>query len=117
MPLAEIGHRLAELPRDKHIVAYCRGPFCFFSEDVCQLLNAHGYRAAYRVRAAGVAWGGNSPAPEPGDDSVAGNGEFTRNIEQCLHQTSGDYDFEPPAALPQQAEFTSGPVAVTGIVS
>ncbi len=44
MPLEEIGQRLAELPRDKDIVAYCRGPFCLFSEEACQLLNASGYR-------------------------------------------------------------------------
>lgn len=44
MPLAEIGQRLSELPRDKDIVAYCRGPFCFFSDDACQLLNSRGYR-------------------------------------------------------------------------
>lgn len=44
MPLAEIGQRLAELPRDKDIVAYCRGPFCLFSEEAYQLLNASGYR-------------------------------------------------------------------------
>lgn len=43
MPLEEIGQRLAELPRDKDIVAYCRGPFCLFSEEACQLLNASGY--------------------------------------------------------------------------
>lgn len=28
LPLAEIEQRLSELPRDKDIVAYCRGPFC-----------------------------------------------------------------------------------------
>lgn len=44
MPLEEIGQRLAELPRDKDIVAYCRGPFCLFSEEAYQLLNASGYR-------------------------------------------------------------------------
>lgn len=44
MPLEEIGRRLAELPRDKDIVAYCRGPFCLFSEEAYQLLNASGYR-------------------------------------------------------------------------
>jgi rhodanese-related sulfurtransferase/DNA-binding transcriptional ArsR family regulator len=44
MPVAEIAQRLAELPRDKDIVAYCRGPFCLFSEEAYQLLNASGYR-------------------------------------------------------------------------
>mgnify|MGYP001189035364 FL=1 len=44
MPLADITQRLAELPTDKDIVAYCRGPFCLFSDEACQLLQAHGYR-------------------------------------------------------------------------
>lgn len=44
MPLAEITQRLAELPTGKDIVAYCRGPFCLFSDEACQLLQAHGYR-------------------------------------------------------------------------
>jgi len=42
----EIEQRLAELPADKTIVAYCSGPFCLFSEEAFQLLNARGYRVA-----------------------------------------------------------------------
>lgn len=45
MPLAEIGKRLAALPRDKEIVAYCRGPFCLLSDEAVALLRSHGYRA------------------------------------------------------------------------
>jgi rhodanese-related sulfurtransferase/DNA-binding CsgD family transcriptional regulator len=44
MPVNEIARRLAELPRDKPIVAYCRGPFCLFSEAAYQLLFAQGYQ-------------------------------------------------------------------------
>ena len=44
MPVDEIVHRLAELPKDKVIVAYCRGPFCLFSEEAYRLLNSRGYR-------------------------------------------------------------------------
>lgn len=43
MPVNEIAQRLAELPRDKPIVAYCRGPFCLFSDEACQLLTAQGF--------------------------------------------------------------------------
>lgn len=46
MPLADITQRLAELPTHKDIVAYCRGPFCLFSDEACQLLQAHGYRVS-----------------------------------------------------------------------
>lgn len=45
MPLAEIEQRLAALPRDVDIVAYCRGPFCLLSDEAVALLLAHGYRA------------------------------------------------------------------------
>lgn len=44
MPLGEIAERLAELPKNKEIVAYCRGPFCMFSEEAYQLLSSNGYR-------------------------------------------------------------------------
>jgi rhodanese-related sulfurtransferase len=46
MPVQEIQSRLAELPKDKEIVAYCRGPFCMFSEEAYQLLSSKGYRVS-----------------------------------------------------------------------
>lgn len=45
MPLAELAHRLAELPRDVDIVAYCRGPFCLMSDEAVKLLTQHGFTA------------------------------------------------------------------------
>ena len=45
LPLAELEARLAELPRDRDIVAYCRGPFCVFADTAVRLLAARGYRA------------------------------------------------------------------------
>lgn len=44
MPVAEIEKRLAELPKGREIVAYCRGPFCLFSDEAQQLLARKGYR-------------------------------------------------------------------------
>jgi rhodanese-related sulfurtransferase len=44
MPLAELEQRLSELPRDREIVAYCRGPFCVLSEEAARLLTERGYR-------------------------------------------------------------------------
>ncbi len=44
MPLAEIERRLSELPPDKEIVAYCRGPFCLMSNDAVKLLRERGFR-------------------------------------------------------------------------
>jgi rhodanese-related sulfurtransferase len=45
MPLDEIRQRIKELPADRDIVAYCRGPFCMMSAEAVTLLQAHGYRA------------------------------------------------------------------------
>jgi rhodanese-related sulfurtransferase len=45
MPLDEIARRVAELPTDREIVAYCRGPFCMFADEAIQLLHAHGLTA------------------------------------------------------------------------
>ncbi len=45
IPLAELAHRLAELPRDVEIVAYCRGPYCLMSDEAVALLTNSGYRA------------------------------------------------------------------------
>jgi rhodanese-related sulfurtransferase/DNA-binding transcriptional ArsR family regulator len=45
MPLAELTHRLAELPRKAEIVAYCRGPFCLMSDEAVALLKKRGFRA------------------------------------------------------------------------
>lgn len=45
MPVAEIERRLSELPRDRQIVAYCRGPFCLLSDEAVSLLAARGFEA------------------------------------------------------------------------
>ena len=45
MPIAELKKRMAELPHDKSIVAYCRGPFCLFASEAVKLLRDKGYRA------------------------------------------------------------------------
>src|SRR6266852_4196008 len=45
IPVAELEARLAELPADKEIVAYCRGPYCVFADEAVALLRTHGYQA------------------------------------------------------------------------
>jgi rhodanese-related sulfurtransferase len=46
IPLQQLRQRLAELPRNKEVVAYCRGPFCVLAKEAVELLRAHGFRAA-----------------------------------------------------------------------
>jgi rhodanese-related sulfurtransferase len=45
IPLEELEDRLAELPADREVVAYCRGPFCAYAHDAVRRLRAEGLRA------------------------------------------------------------------------
>lgn len=45
LPLAELERRLAELPRDQEIVAYCRGPYCVMAFEAVARLRASGFQA------------------------------------------------------------------------
>jgi ArsR family transcriptional regulator len=45
IPPAELKRRMAELPRNKEIIAYCRGPYCVFAFEAVAALRASGYKA------------------------------------------------------------------------
>lgn len=45
VPHDQLAARLAELPGDADIVAYCRGRFCVFAPDAVRLLRASGFSA------------------------------------------------------------------------
>lgn len=45
LPVDELKKRLAELPQDVPVVAYCRGPFCVMAKTAVELLRRRGYRA------------------------------------------------------------------------
>lgn len=45
IPLEQLEDRLAELPADREVVAYCRGAYCVLAHDAVRLLAAHGRRA------------------------------------------------------------------------
>ncbi|MFQ6103455.1 MAG: ArsR/SmtB family transcription factor [Candidatus Glassbacteria bacterium] len=45
VPLNDLERRLSELPTDKEIVAYCRGPFCLLAVNAVKLLRGKGFRA------------------------------------------------------------------------
>jgi len=45
VPVETLKQRLAKLPRDLEIVAYCRGPYCVFSDEAVRLLQEKGFRA------------------------------------------------------------------------
>jgi rhodanese-related sulfurtransferase len=43
IPGPELGDRIDELPRDKTIVAYCRGPYCATAANAVTMLQDRGY--------------------------------------------------------------------------
>ena len=45
VPLADLTARLAELPREGEIVAYCRGPYCVLAPQAIEILRHAGFRA------------------------------------------------------------------------
>ena len=45
IPATELEARLSELPQDREIVAYCRGPYCVFADEAVTLLRTSGYSA------------------------------------------------------------------------
>ena len=56
IPLEELRQRLAELPKDRSIVAYCRGPYCLMAKDAVDLLKQEGYTAIH-LRDGVAEWG------------------------------------------------------------
>ena len=55
IPIDELEDRLAELPDDRDVVAYCRGPFCAYAHDAVRQLRAGG-RTARRLTEGWPEW-------------------------------------------------------------
>jgi rhodanese-related sulfurtransferase len=45
IPIGEVEQRLAELPANRELVAYCRGPFCAYAHDAVRQFRAAGHDA------------------------------------------------------------------------
>lgn len=59
LPIDELKMRLSDLPKDKTIVAYCRGPYCLMAKDAVDLLRQKGFEAIHLPE--GVAEWGMAP--------------------------------------------------------
>ncbi|HEU0024269.1 MAG TPA: metalloregulator ArsR/SmtB family transcription factor [Thermoleophilaceae bacterium] len=55
IPLEELERRLAELPKNAEIVAYCRGPFCAYAHEAVRRLKDSG-RSARRLDVGWPEW-------------------------------------------------------------
>jgi rhodanese-related sulfurtransferase len=64
IPHDELERRLAELPDDREVVAYCRGPFCAYAHDAVRTLRSAG-RSARRLEEGWPEWRLGHPTPKP----------------------------------------------------
>ena len=69
IPLPDFHERVNELPADKAIVAYCRGPLCVMADDAVDLLTRHGYKAT-RLEQGFPEWKANGLPVEPFEITV-----------------------------------------------
>jgi rhodanese-related sulfurtransferase len=44
VPIPKLTSYLKRIPKGKEVVAYCRGPYCVFSDEAVELLTRHGYK-------------------------------------------------------------------------
>lgn len=54
-PPGELVARIDDLPRDRPIVAYCRGPYCLFADEAVSMLRERGFEA-YRLDGGWPEW-------------------------------------------------------------
>ena len=64
LPLGELKDRLAELPKDREIVAYCRGPYCVMAVEAVELLKKKGF-SALRLELGVADWRSKGGRVEP----------------------------------------------------
>jgi rhodanese-related sulfurtransferase len=55
IPVGELKARLSELPKDREVVAYCRGPYCVMAVEAVEVLRKKGF-VAHRMEQGVVDW-------------------------------------------------------------
>jgi rhodanese-related sulfurtransferase/DNA-binding transcriptional ArsR family regulator len=55
MPLEQLEQRLKTLPKNREVVAYCRGRYCVFADEAVALLKSKGYKA-WRLAESPMDW-------------------------------------------------------------
>ncbi len=71
VPLSDLRARLKELPKDREVVAYCRGPYCVMAVDAVELLRRRGFRA-HRMEQGVVDWRARGWRVESGEPKRKG---------------------------------------------
>lgn len=78
IPVTDLETRLQDLPKDREVIAYCRGPYCVMAADAVILLRRHGFMA-HRLELGVADWRarhwrvatGPGPAHQPRRERVA----------------------------------------------
>lgn len=73
IPIDDLPARLDELPRDRPVVAYCRGPYCVYADEAVQLLTQRGFQAA-RLTSGYPDWSAAGRQTERGTDTMTNGG-------------------------------------------
>ncbi len=66
VPVEELPRRLDMLPRDKKIVAYCRGEYCLFADEAVKLLRSQGFEVV-RLEGGWPEWQSEGRPVQTGD--------------------------------------------------
>ena len=71
VPLSELKKRLRDLPKDRDVVAYCRGPYCVMALDAVEILRKKGFRA-HRLEHGVIEWQAQGGKVRTGVAAAAG---------------------------------------------
>jgi predicted transcriptional regulator len=98
IPVEEVERRLADLPRDREVVAYCRGPYCVYAEEAGVLLQQHGFKVR-RLEVGFPEWRAAGLPVETGDGSggTRNNGATYKGGKQ--HERRNHRQRSAPAQL------------------
>jgi ArsR family transcriptional regulator len=69
VPLSTLESRLAQLPTDRDVVAYCRGPYCVLAVDAVAILRSRGFQAV-RLEDGVLDWRARGFEVEVGEEPV-----------------------------------------------
>jgi rhodanese-related sulfurtransferase len=71
VPLSDLKARVRRLPKNRDVVAYCRGPYCVMALDAVDLLRTRGFRA-HRMEHGVLEWRSRGWRVEIGDEPRTG---------------------------------------------
>jgi len=69
LPHRQIRERIQELPKDREIVAYCRGPLCLMADEAVSLMKKEGFNA-YRLENGYTDWLAENRPVETKDTNI-----------------------------------------------